>query len=78
MTSMTLPPAVLDPSNDSLDRVVCPLCHTPTALGRRAFAAGGVVRCSRCKHPWDAARLNAVARHAERVAEDAARAQRSS
>lgn len=78
MTSMNLPPSVLEESNDPLDRVVCPLCHTPSALGRRAFAAGGVVRCSRCKQQWDAARLDAVARHAERVAEAALRTQRSS
>ena len=78
MNRMTFPPSVLEDSDDPLDRVVCPLCHTPTALGPRAFAAGGVTRCSRCGQQWDAARLTAVARFAERTAENAARAAGSS
>lgn len=76
LTKIMLLPAGPTESDNSLDRVACPLCHTHLSIGLRAFAAGGVVRCSRCQQQWDSARLGAVARYAQRQAEDAVRAQR--
>jgi predicted Zn finger-like uncharacterized protein len=76
LTKIMLLPAGPTESGDSLDRVACPLCHTQLSIGLRAFAAGGVVRCSRCQQQWDSARLGAVARYAQRHAEDAVPARR--
>ena len=54
---------------DASQSLTCPLCHTPAPLGRSAVEAGGTWQCSRCRQPWDAARLTAVAAYAVWAAE---------
>ena len=64
VAAVSEPDVAVANETDTSQSLTCPLCHTPAPLSRSAVEAGGTWQCTRCRQPWDAARLTAVAAYA--------------